>query len=165
MASNHSFDIVSKVDMQEVTNALHQTQKEMLTRYDFRGTKSTIELNLKERQIVILADDDYKRKAIIDILQNKLIKRSVSIKALTYGKVEDATGGMARQTISLQAGIDKENAKLLVKMIKDTKLKVQASIQEDQVRVTAAKIDDLQSIISLLRDADMPFDMQFVNYR
>lgn len=165
MASQHSFDIVSKVDLQEVTNALHQTTKELQTRYDFKGSKSSVELKSKENQIVVLADDDYKRRAILDILQNKLIKRGVPLKALIYGNAEDASGGMMRQTISLQAGIDKEHARLLVKMIKDTKLKVQSAIQEDQVRVTAAKIDDLQSVMKLLREADLAFDMQFVNYR
>ena len=165
MASQHSFDIVSNIDMQEVDNAFHQTQKEMQTRYDFKGAKSTIELKPKERQIVIHADDDFKRKAIIDILQSKLIKRGISIKALQYGAVDDASGGTQRQTITLQSGIDKDNARMLVKMIKDTKRKVQAAIQEDQVRVTAGKIDDLQAIIQLIREADLTFDVQYVNYR
>jgi cyclic-di-GMP-binding protein len=165
MATQHSFDIVSKIDLQEVTNALHQTTKEMLTRYDFKGSKSTVELKAKEHQIVVLADDDLKRRAVLDILQNKFVKRGVPLKGLTYGTPEDAAGGMFRQTISLQAGIDKENARLLVKMIKDAKLKVQAAIQEDQVRVTANKIDDLQAVMKLLREADLSFDMQFVNYR
>jgi cyclic-di-GMP-binding protein len=165
MATQHSFDIVSKIDMQEVTNALHQTTKEMQTRYDFKGSKSSVELKTKDHQIVVLADDDLKRRAVLDILQNKFVKRGVPLKGLTYGTPEDAAGGMVRQTISLQAGIDKENARMLVKMIKDAKLKVQAAIQEDQVRVTANKIDDLQAVISLLREADLSFDMQFVNYR
>jgi uncharacterized protein YajQ (UPF0234 family) len=165
MASQHSFDIVSNIDMQEVDNAFHQTQKEMQTRYDFKGAKSSIELKPKERQIVIHADDDFKRKAIIDILQSKLIKRGISIKALQYGAVDDASGGTQRQTITLQSGIDKDNARMLVKMIKDTKRKVQAAIQEDQVRVTAGKIDDLQAIIQMIREADLSFDVQYVNYR
>ena len=165
MAAQHSFDIVSNIDMQEVDNAFHQTQKEMQTRYDFKGTKSTIELKPKERQIIIHADDDFKRKAIIDILQSKLIKRGVSIKALQYSAVDDASGGTQRQTITLQSGIEKDNARMLVKMIKDTKRKVQAAIQEDQVRVTAGKIDDLQAIIQLIREADLSFDVQYVNYR
>jgi uncharacterized protein YajQ (UPF0234 family) len=165
MASQHSFDIVSNIDMQEVDNAFHQTQKEMQTRYDFKGAKSSIELKQKERQIVIHADDDFKRKAIIDILQSKLIKRGVSIKALQYGEVDDASGGTQRQTITLQSGIDKDNARMIVKMIKDTKRKVQAAIQDDQVRVTAGKIDDLQAIIQMIREADLAFDVQYVNYR
>jgi cyclic-di-GMP-binding protein len=165
MASQHSFDIVSNIDMQEVDNAFHQTQKEMQTRYDFKGSKSTIELKQKERQIVIHADDDFKRKAIVDMLQTKLIKRGVSIKALQYGTVEDASGGTQRQTITLQSGIEKDNARMIVKMIKDTKRKVQAAIQDDQVRVTGAKIDDLQATMQTIREADLAFDVQFVNYR
>ena len=165
MASQHSFDIVSNIDMQEVDNAFHQTQKEMQTRYDFKGSKSTIELKQKERQIVIHADDDFKRKAIVDMLQTKLIKRGVSIKALQYGTVEDASGGTQRQTITLQSGIEKDNARMIVKMIKDTKRKVQAAIQDDQVRVTGAKIDDLQATMQTIREADLSFDVQFVNYR
>ena len=165
MALQHSFDIVSQVDMQEVTNAYQQTMKEVQTRYDFKGTKSTIDLLLKDKQLVVLADDDYKRKALIDILQTKLIKRGVPIKALEYGKIEDAANSMLRQTITLQSGIDKDKARLIVKMIKDLKLRVQATIQEDQVRVTAMKIDDLQVIIGHFREADLDFDIQFVNYR
>ena len=165
MAMQHSFDIVSKIDLQEVTNALHQTTKEMQTRYDFKGSKSSVELKTKEHQVIVLADDDLKRRAILDILQNKFVKRGVPLKGISYGTPEDAAGGMIRQTLSLQAGIDKENARLLVKMIKDSKLKVQAAIQEDQVRVTAGKIDDLQAVIKLLREADLAFDTQFVNYR
>ena len=165
MAFQHSFDIVSQVDMQEVTNAYQQTMKEVQTRYDFKGSKSTIDLLLKEKQLVVLADDDFKRKALIDILQTKLIKRGVPIKALQYGKIEDAANSMLRQTITLQSGIEKDNARLIVKMIKDLKLKTQATIQEDQVRVVAMKIDDLQIVIGKLREADLAFDIQFVNYR
>ena len=139
MAAQHSFDIVSHIDMQEVDNAFNQTRKEMATRYDFKGSKSAIELKQKERQILVLADDDFKLRAIVDILQSKLIKRGISIKALQYGSVDEASGGMVRQTVTLQSGIEKENARLLVKMIKDAKLKVQAAIQEDQVRVSSAK--------------------------
>ncbi len=165
MATQHSFDIVSRVDMQEVDNAYNQTMKEIRTRYDFKGSKSSITLQQKERRIVVLADDDFKRKAIIDILQDKLIRRGIPLKAVQYGNIEDASGGMLRQTVSFQAGIDKEQARQLVKMIKDMKLKAQAAIQEDQVRVTAQKIDDLQTIIQKVREADLPFDAQFVNYR
>lgn len=165
MALQHSFDIVSHIDMQEVDNAFNQTRKEMATRYDFKASKSSIELKQKERQIVILADDDFKLRAIVDILQGKLIKRGISIKALRYGQVDEASGGMVRQTVSLQSGIEKEDARLLVKMIKDAKLKVQAAIQEDQVRVSSGKIDDLQTVIALIKEADLPFDTQYVNYR
>ncbi len=165
MAQQNSFDIVSDIDMQEVDNAFNQAMKELSTRYDFRGSKSAMELKRKEKEIVILADDDFKRKALIDILATRLIKRGISIKALVYGSIEEATHGMIRQTISLQSGIDKENAKKIVKMIKDTKLKVQATIMEDQVRVNGKDKDDLQRIIQMLKDADLPFAMQFINYR
>jgi cyclic-di-GMP-binding protein len=165
MAFQHSFDIVSQVDMQEVMNAYNQSMKEVQTRYDFKGSKSTIDLLMKEKELVVHADDDFKRKALIDILQTKLIKRGVPIKALQYGKIEDAAEGMLRQTITLQSGIDKDKARMLVKMIKDLKLKTQATIQEDQVRVVAMKIDDLQTVIGALREADLEFDIQFVNYR
>ncbi len=136
MAQQNSFDIVSEVNMQEVDNAVNQARKEILQRYDFKDSKTAIELNLKEKEIVATTENDFRLKAVIDILQNKLIKRGVPIKALKYNAVEPATGGTVRQKISLQVGIDKENAKLIVKMIKDTKLKVQAQIMEDQVRVT-----------------------------
>ncbi len=165
MAVQHSFDIVSTVDMQEVDNAFNQTRKEMLTRYDFKGSKSGIELLPKERQLVITAEDDYKLRAIIDILQSRFIKRGIPLKAMQYSDPEDASGGMVRQTISLQNGIDKDNARMLVKRIKDMKLKVQAAIQEDQVRVTAGKIDDLQTVIGRLRAEEFTFDVQFINYR
>lgn len=165
MAQQHSFDIVSEIDMQEVDNAYNQAIKEIQTRYDFRGTKSTLEFIRHERQLVILADDDFKRKAIIDILTSRLIKRGIPIKALDYGKIEEATHGMLRQVVTLQAGIEKENARAIVKLIKDTKIKVQAQIMEDQVRVTAKDIDDLQRIIALLKEKEFPFAIQFKNYR
>jgi uncharacterized protein YajQ (UPF0234 family) len=165
MAQQHSFDIVSTVDMQEVDNAFNQTRKEMSTRYDFKSSKSTIELKPKERQLVILADDDFKRRALIEILESKFVRRGISLKAMQYGEPEDAASGMLRQTITLQNGIDKDNARMLVKLIKDMKLRVQAAIQEDQVRVTAGKIDDLQAVIQALRAKEFSFDVQFVNYR
>jgi uncharacterized protein YajQ (UPF0234 family) len=165
MSVQHSFDIVSTIDMQEVDNAFNQTKKEMVTRYDFKGTKSTIELLMKERKLVITADDDYKRRAIIDILESKFIKRGISIKAMQYSDPEDASGSMLRQTVILQNGIDKDHSRMIVKMIKDMKLRVQASIQEDQVRVTAGKIDDLQLVITHFRAQEFDFDLQFINYR
>ena len=165
MAETNSFDIVSDVDMQEVDNALNQARKEIIQRYDFKGSKSSIELNEKEHQIVLISDDDFKMKAVIDILQSKFIKRGISLKALTYSAVDTAAGGTVRQTITLQNGIDKENAKLIVKMIKDTKLKVQAQIMDDQVRVSAKSKDDLQSVMALVRAADLKFAVQFKNYR
>ncbi|MFI5251530.1 MAG: YajQ family cyclic di-GMP-binding protein [Bacteroidota bacterium] len=165
MADTFSFDIVSKVDMQEVDNALNQARKEIIQRYDFKGSKTSIDLNQKELEIVLISDDEFKLKSVVDILQNKLIKRSVPLKALSYGKIEPAAGGTVRQAIKLQNGIEKDNAKLIVKMIKDTKLRVQASIMEDQVRVSGKSKDDLQTVMNLVRNADLAFATQFVNYR
>jgi len=160
-----SFDIVAKVDLQEVDNAINQARKEITQRYDFKGSKSSIEMKEKEHQIVLISDDDFKMKAVIDILQSKLIKRGVPLKALTYEPPEQASGGTVRQTIGLQNGIDKDNARIIVKMIKDTKLRVQSQIMEDQVRVSGKNKDDLQSVIALMRAAEFKFAMQFLNYR
>jgi cyclic-di-GMP-binding protein len=165
MADTNSFDIVSEVNMQEVDNAINQARKEITQRYDFKGSKSSIDLNQKENQLVVASDDDFKLKSVIDILQNKLIKRGVPIKALDYGTVEPAAGSTVRQVITLSVGIDKENAKHIVKMIKDTKLKVQSQIMDDQIRVSGKNKDDLQSIMKMLREAELSFAMQFTNYR
>jgi uncharacterized protein YajQ (UPF0234 family) len=158
-----SFDIVSKVDIQEVDNAVNQTVKEIAQRYDFKGSKSQI--TLEKDAIRILADDDFRLKAIIDILQSKCIKRGVSLKSLDYGKAETASGGMVRQNIAIQQGIAKEKGKEICAIIKDTKIKVQGQIQEDQVRVTGKNIDDLQEIIQLLKGKDLGVELQFVNFR
>jgi uncharacterized protein YajQ (UPF0234 family) len=158
-----SFDIVSVVDMQEVDNAVNQTIKEIAQRYDFKKTKS--EITQEKDSIKILADDDYKLKAIIDILQSKFIKRKISVKALQYGKVETASGGLVRQIITIQQGIAKEKAKDIIALIKESKLKVQAQIQEDQVRVTGKNIDDLQEVIGMLKNKDLGVEMQFENFR
>ncbi|MEX0602836.1 MAG: YajQ family cyclic di-GMP-binding protein [Bacteroidota bacterium] len=165
MAQAYSFDIVSQVDLQEVDNALNQARKEIGQRYDFKDSKTTIEFSVKEKLLTVVSDNDYRLTSTIDILQSKLIKRGVSIKALEYGKVEPASGGTVRQVITLRVGIDKENAKAVVKHIKDTKLKVQAQIMDDQVRVSGKDKDELQTAMKLLREADYPFPMQFVNYR
>jgi hypothetical protein len=165
MAQQNSFDIVSDVNMQEVDNALNQARKEVLTRYDFKDTKTTIEFNEKEKIVTVTSDDDFRLKAVIDILQNKFVKRGIHLKSLKYGEIEPAAGGMARQKITLQVGIDKENAKKLVQIIKETKLRVQAQIMEDQVRVTGKDKDDLQTIIAKLRTEDFPLPLQFTNYR
>jgi len=165
MADTSSFDIVSKVDLQEVDNALNQARKEIIQRYDFKGSKTSVEMREKEFEIVLISDDEFRMKAVIDILQGKFVKRSVPLKALTYGTIEPAAGGTVRQTIKLQNGIDKENAKLLTKMIKESKLKVQAQIMEVQVRVSGKSKDDLQAVMQLVRQADLPFSVQFVNYR
>ena len=158
-----SFDIVSKVDMQEVDNSVNQTVKEITQRYDFKGTKSQI--TLENDIIKVMADDDFRLKAIIDILQSKCIKRGISLKALQYGKAETASGSMVRQIITIQQGISKEKGKELNSFIKETRLKVQSQIQEDQVRVTGKNIDDLQEIIKLLKEKDLGVELQFVNFR
>ena len=158
-----SFDIVSKVDMQEVDNAINQAKKEIAQRYDFKGTKS--EIDMKEDAIIVLADDDYKLTAITDIIQSKMLKRSISLKSLDYGKEEPASMGMIRQTITIKQGIATEKAKEINKIIKETKMKVQSQIQGDQVRITAKKIDDLQAVIQLLKGKDLDLDLQFINMR
>lgn len=159
-----SFDIVSKVDIQEVDNAVNQAKKEMEQRFDFRGSKSELDWDKKE-EIKITGDSDNRLQTIIDMLQTKFAKRGVSLKSLEYGKVEDASGGMKRQVVKLRQGIPTEKAKSITKMIKDMKLKVQAQIQEDQVRVTAKKIDDLQEVIGQLKGADLDIDLQYINMR
>ncbi|MEO8664067.1 MAG: YajQ family cyclic di-GMP-binding protein [Ignavibacteria bacterium] len=165
MSNQFSFDIVSEVDSQEVDNAINQATKEIQQRYDFKGSKSEITLNKKENTINVFSDDEFKLKSVVDILQNKMIKRGISIKALKYGSVVPATGSAVRQEIKLQQGIEKEDAKKIVKMIKDSKLKVQATIQDEQVRVTGKDKDDLQSVMKLLKDSELEFAFQFTNYR
>jgi uncharacterized protein YajQ (UPF0234 family) len=163
MAAENSFDIVCKVDMQEVTNALDQTRREVETRYDLKGSKN--EVTLDKHDIVVLSADDMKLKAVVDILQSRLHKRGVPLKALTYGDVEDAAGGAKRQKISLQQGIPTEKAKEIVRLVKDSKVKVQASIHEDKVRVAGKNRDDLQKIIALIREKDLGIALSFDNYR
>lgn len=163
MAEN-SFDIVSKVELQEVTNAIQQALKEVHTRYDLKDSKSNIELEGKEA-IVLSSADEYKLKAVNDVLQGKLVKRGVPLKALDYGKIEDAAGSTVRQRITMQQGIPTEKAREIVKAIKDTKKKVQAAIQGDLVRVSGKDRDTLQEIMAVLRGRDFGIDMQFTNYR
>jgi uncharacterized protein YajQ (UPF0234 family) len=163
MAEN-SFDVVSKVDLQEVSNAIQNALKEVHTRFDLKDSKSDIQLEGKDA-IVLSSVDEYKLKAVNDILQGKLVKRGVPLKALTYGVVEPAAGSTVRQKISMQQGIPAEKAKEIVKVIKDSKKKVQASIQGDSVRVSGKDRDTLQEIIALLRGRDFGIDMQFTNYR
>jgi uncharacterized protein YajQ (UPF0234 family) len=158
-----SFDIVSKVDMQEVDNAVNQSIKEIGQRYDFKGSKC--EITREGDAVKILADDDFKLKAVVDVLQSKFFKRGISIKSLQYGKVEPASGGMVRQLINVQQGISKEKGKEIIAVIKESKLKVQAQIQDDQVRVTGKNRDDLQDAIQLLKGKDLDVEMQFVNFR
>ncbi len=163
MAKDNSFDVVSEVDLQEVDNAVNQAKKEVGTRFDFRGSKSEITLN--GDVITILSDDDYKLAAVIDILKGKMVKRNVPLKNLDYGKVEPASGAMVRQLITIKKGLDKDVAKEVVKIIKQSKIKVNASIQENQVRVAGKDRDDLQAVIQLLRDQDLPVELQFTNFR
>jgi uncharacterized protein YajQ (UPF0234 family) len=165
MADEHSFDVVSKVDMQEVLNAVQQATKEITQRFDFKGSKSSIELNKDRAEIILTSDDDYKLKSVTDILKSRLVKRNVSLKSLNYGKIEQASGGTVRQIVTLQQGISLERAKNIIKLIKDTKLKVQAEIQKDQIRIRAKKIDDLQAIIKMLKEKDFDFHLEFMNYR
>ncbi len=163
MAEN-SFDIVSKVDLQEVSNAIQQALKEIHQRFDLKDSKSNIEMEGKEA-IVLTSADDYKLKAVIDILGTKLVKRGVPLKALNYEKIETAAGSTVRQKITMQQGIPTEKAREIVKTIKDAKKKVQASIQGDFVRVSGKDRDTLQEVITLLRQKDFGIDMQFTNYR
>lgn len=165
MAGSSSFDIVSEVNLQEVDNAVNQARKEIGQRFDFKGSKSTIELSPKEQRLTIISDDDYKLRSVIGILQDKLIKRSVPAKALDHGAIEPAAGGTVRQVIQLRVGIGKDDARLLVKLIKETKRKVQAQIMDDQVRVSGKNKDDLQAIITMIRNAELKFAVQFTNYR
>ena len=163
MAAENSFDIVCKIDMQEVTNALDQARREIETRYDLKGARN--EVQLEEADIVVTAPDDMKLKAVVDILQSRLHKRGVPLKALSYGKVEEAGGGLLRQRIGLQQGIPIDKAREIVRLVKDAKLKVQAAIQEDQVRVSGKSRDDLQKVIALLKERDLGIALQFANYR
>jgi uncharacterized protein YajQ (UPF0234 family) len=165
MAGEHSFDIVSQVDMQEISNAVQQASKELSQRFDFKGTKSSIELNKDKGEITLLTNDDYKLKSLIEILKNKLVKRNVSLKALVYGKIEKATGDMLRQVVTLQKGISPERTRDIVKLIKNMKLKVQSEIQKDQVRVRGKKLDDLQAVIQMLKEKKFDFHIEFINYR
>ena len=160
-----SFDIVSETDMAEVQNAINQSMMEIRQRFDFKNSKSNIELKTKENQIVLLSDDEYKLKSVIDILQGKLTKRKVSLKALDYGKVEPASGAAVRQAISIQQGIPQNKGKEIIKFIKGLGRKVQGQVMDDQVRVSGKKKDDLQSVIAELKQKEFNIAMQFINYR
>jgi len=161
--SEFSFDIVSKVETQELTNAITQALREIENRYDFKGSKSDIKQ--EKTDVIVSSDDEYKLNAVIDILQSKLIKRGISLKSLEYGKIEPASGGTVRQTIEVKQGIDKEVAKVINTMIRDSKLKVKSQVQGDQIRVSGKSKDDLQKAMTLCKDADLPIDLQFVNLR
>jgi len=163
MSSEASFDIVSKVDMQELTNAVRQAEKEIETRFDFKGSKSSIAIEKDE--LVVISDDEYKLKSVIDILQSKMVKRGVPIRNLEYGKIEPAALGTVRQRIRLKQGIDQDAAKKINTMIRDSKLKVKSQIQGDQIRVSGKSRDDLQAVIRMLKAADVGVELQFTNYR
>jgi uncharacterized protein YajQ (UPF0234 family) len=165
MAQDNSFDIVSKVDMQEVRNAIDQALKEIRQRFDLKDSHSEVTLAEDDKEIQLASANEYKLEAVKDILGQKLVKRGVSLKNLTYGKVEPAAGSSVRQKISLQQGIPIEKAKEIVRLVKDSKKKAQASIQGDTVRISSKDRDELQSIIALLRAKDMGVDLQFTNYR
>ena len=162
---DNSFDVVSIVDLPEVLNAIQQARKEVQTRFDLKDSKSEIELNEKDKKLVILSIDDYKLKAVVEILQQKLAKRKVPLKNFVYGAITPAAGSFARQEITIQSGIPIEKCKEIVKKIKDNKLKAQASIQSDLVRVSAKSRDVLQEVIQLLRQSDFGVELQFTNYR
>lgn len=163
MASESSFDIVSRIDLQEVDNGIQQALKEIRQRYDFKG--SIADITRDKEGILLVADDDAKLRAVTEILTQRLAGRRVPLKGLTFQKAQEATGGSVRQTVSLQQGIPQEQAKEIVKILKGTKLKVQASILGDQVRVKGKSKDDLQSAMRLLRESALPIDMQFTNFR
>ncbi|MGN6184917.1 MAG: YajQ family cyclic di-GMP-binding protein [Thermoanaerobaculia bacterium] len=163
MAQEFSFDIVSKTELQEVANAVQQAQKELAQRFDFKGSKSSIELAGEE--ITLVSDDEGKLRSLKDILESKLVKRQVSLKALDYQKLEDASMGTVRQKAKIVQGIESEKAKQIVKAIKDAKLKVQASIQSDQVRVVGRSKDDLQRAMTIVKAGDYGIPLQFTNYR
>ncbi len=165
MPQDSSFDIVSKVDLQEVDNAVQQAMKEVLTRFDFKGSKSEIVFNRDEKKINFLADDEMKLRNLRDILSTKLAKRGVSLKALKYGEEEAAFEGSKRQIAEVILGIPQDKAKDIVKRIKETKLRVQASIQGDQIRVSGKQKDDLQAVMQFLRDTPIDVPIQFTNYR
>jgi uncharacterized protein YajQ (UPF0234 family) len=165
MAEVNSFDVVSKVDMQEVKNAIDQALKEIHQRFDFKGTKTELTLKEKESELGIVSDDDYKLKSVVDIVKAKLVKRNVSVKAFSFGAVEPALGGTVRQVAKIQNGLTAEKAKEIIKQLKDGKFKAQAQIQGDQVRVQGKSRDELQTVIAFLKSRDFGIDLQFVNYR
>ena len=166
MAKNSTFDITSTVDLQEVDNAVNQAQKEVAQRYDFKGATAEIDYDKAKGTLTLLADDDYKLTALIDVVQSKLIKRGVPIRNLDYGTVDSASGGKARQVITLQQGISTEKGKEIVKAIKNGGFKkVQAQIQDDQVRVQSPSIDELQAVIAMLKQEDFGVELSFGNFR
>jgi uncharacterized protein YajQ (UPF0234 family) len=165
MADNYSFDVVSRIDMQEMKNVVDQTLKEVGQRFDFKRSKTELTLKEKDKQLVVISDDDYKLNAVLDILKAKCVKRNVSLKGLTYGKVEEALGGTVRQTITIQSGLPEDKGKAITKSIKEAKFKAQGQIQGEQVRVQSKSKDELQAVMKHLKEQDFGLDLQFENYR
>ncbi len=163
MADDHSFDIVSNINLQELDNAVNMAVKEISQRFDFKGSKT--EIKPEKDKIVVSSDDEFKLKSVIDILQGKLVKRGISLKFLEYSAIEQALGGTARQEIKLKQGIQQDQAKEINKKIKDMGIKIQTQIQGDQIRVSGKKLDDLQLVIQNLKKANLPIELQFTNYR
>lgn len=163
--ADFSFDVVSQVDLQEMDNAVQQSMKEILQRYDFKGSKSAITLDKAKNEVAIVSDDEYKMKAVVDVLQGKLVKRGISLKNIEWGTVEPAAQQTVRQLVKIKQGLPQDKAKEIVKTIKDGKLKVQAQIQDQQVRVSSRDKDELQTAIALLRQRDFGVALQFTNYR
>jgi hypothetical protein len=162
---DNSFDVVSQIEMPEVNNAIQQAMKEITTRYDLKDSKSLIDLNEKEKKVTLTSADDFKLKAVTEIFQLKLVKRQVPIKNLTYGPIQSAAGSTVKQEVTLTSGIPTEKAKDIVKKIKDSKLKLQAAIQGDLVRISGKDRDTLQQAIALLKGSDFGLDLQFINFR
>lgn len=165
MAKSFSFDIVSEIDMQEVDNAVNQSIKEVIQRYDLKDSNTEIELNKKDKQLSIESQDEMSLKACFDVIQSKFIKRNISLKSMVPEEIEQTSGGRVKQIIKLQSGISKDNAKKITKEIKESKIKVNAQIMDEIVRVTGQKKDDLQEVIDLVRNADYDFPVQFTNYK
>ncbi len=164
MAQEFSFDMVSKINLQELDNAINMSMKEISQRFDFKGSVSSIK-NEENKKKAVVSDDEFKLKNVIDILQNKLVKRGISLKFLEYGKIESSLGGSVKQDITLKQGIPQEKAKEINNMIRDKKMKVQTQIQGDQIRVSSKSKDDLQAVMQILRAANLDIELQFVNYR
>lgn len=162
-AKENTFDIVSQVDLQEVTNAVNQAVKELKTRFDFKGSRS--EISYDGEQITLIGDDEFKLKNVVDILESKFVKRDINMKALRYGKIEPAAKDTVRQRLTFVQGVDKEIARIITKLVKDSKIKVQASVQGDQVRVSGKNRDDLQKVMQLVKDHEFDIPLQFVNFR
>ncbi|MGE5653254.1 MAG: YajQ family cyclic di-GMP-binding protein [Bacillota bacterium] len=163
MASDCSFDVVSEVDLQEVDNAVNQTRKELSQRYDFKGSKA--EITMENEEIKLLADNEFQLRSLVDILQSKAFKRGIALRAFDYGKIEPASGGLVRQVVKIQRGISKEKGRDVVNAVKELKLKIQAQIMDDQVRVSGKNKDDLQKVIQTLKGRDFGIELQFVNFR